>query len=85
VEEQVNEELQEEWKAETWLVTEYDSWSVVPEMATETASWTLTTWAVAEVGAWSTVTWNASTWDIAKDEAKVETGSTETETWSTND
>jgi hypothetical protein len=54
-------------------------------MATETASWTLTTWAVAEVGAWSTVTWNASTWDIAKDEAKVETGSTETETWSTND
>jgi hypothetical protein len=56
-------------------------------MATETASWTLTTWAVAEVGAWSTVTWSTTTttWDIAKDEAKVETGSTGTETWSTND
>ncbi len=67
VEQQVNEELQEEWKAETGLVVEYDSWSVVPDMATVTASWTLTTW------------------DIAKDEAKVETESTETETWSTND
>ena len=86
VEEQVDEELQEEWKAQTWLVTEYDSWSVVPEMATETASWTLATGTVAEVGAWSTVESKTgdtvtTTWDIAKDEAKVETEST---TWSTN-
>ena len=86
IDQQVNEELQEEWKAETWLVVEYDSGSVVPDMATVTESWTLTTGSVAEAGAWSTVESKTgdtvtTTWDIAKDEAKVETEST---TWSAN-
>ena len=55
IENQVNEELAEEWKAETGLVVEYDSWSVVPEMATITESGSLTTWAVAEVETWTTI------------------------------
>ena len=90
IDQQVNEELQEEWKAETWLVVEYDSGSVVPDMATVTESGTLATWAVAEVESWNvaesqtggTVT---TTWDIAKDEAEADTQSAETETGSTSD
>ena len=89
VEQQVNEELQEEWKAETWLVVEYDSWSVVPDMATLTESGTLTTWAVAEIESWSVV--ETQTWattaltgeDISK-EVSAETG-TVVETGSVND
>jgi hypothetical protein len=88
IDQQVNEELQEEWKAETWLVVEYDSGSVVPDMATLTESGTLATWAVAET--WSTVEaqtgdTETTTWDIAKETAEIETWSTaETETWSTS-
>ena len=82
VEQQVNEELQEEGKAETGLVVEYDSWSVVPDMATVTESGTLATWAVVEVGTGSVVEAQtgdtvSTTWDIAKETAEVET-------WSTN-
>ena len=87
----INEELQEEWKAETGLVVEYDSWSVVPDMATVTESGTLATWAVAEVETWSIVEAQTgdtitTTWVIAKETAVIETWSTsETETWSTSD
>ena len=42
------------------LVVEYDSWSVVPDMATLTESGTLTTWAVAEIESWSVV--ETQTW-----------------------
>ena len=88
IDQQVNEELQEEWKAETWLVVEYDSGSVVPDMATLTESGTLATWAVAET--WSTVEaqtgdTETTTWDIAKETAEIETWAiAETETWSTS-
>ena len=82
VEQQVNEELKEEGKAETGLVVEYDSWSVVPDMATVTESGTLATWAVAEVETGSVAEAQtgdtvSTTWDIAKQTAKVET-------WDTN-
>ena len=89
IDQQVNEELQEEWKAETWLVVEYDSGSVVPDMATVTESGTLATWAVAEIESWSVV--ETQTWattaltgeDISK-EVSAETG-TVVETGSVND
>ena len=70
---------------------EYDSWSVVPDMATVTESWILATWAVAEVETGSVV--EAETWDTASltdddisKEVSAETWATaETETWSTTD
>ena len=89
IEQQVNEELQEEWKAETGLVVEYDSGSVVPDMATVTESGTLSTWTVAEIITGSVVeteTWATTTLtgeDISK-EVSAETG-TVVETWSTSD
>jgi hypothetical protein len=91
IDQQVNEELQEEWKAETWLVVEYDSGSVVPDMATLTESGTLATWSVAEVGTGSAVEAQSGdtvplTGDDISKEVSAETWSTaETETWSTSD
>ena len=92
VEEQVNEELQEEWKAETGFVAEVETWSVETWAIAET--WTTadtTTWAVAETETGSVV--EAQTWDtvsltgddISK-EVSAETWTVaETETWSTSD
>ena len=91
IEQQVNEELQEEWKAETGLVVEYDSWSVVPDMTVVTESGTLATWSVAEVGTGSVVEAQSGntvllTGDDISKEVSAETWSTaETETWSTSD
>ena len=89
IEHQVNEELQEEWKAETWLVVEYDSGSVVPDMAVVTESGTLATWSVAEVGTGSVVEAQSGdtvplTGDDISKEVSAETWST-AETESTND
>ena len=88
IDQQVNEELQEEWKAETWLVVEYDSGSVVPDMATLTESGTLATWAVAKVESWNVAesqTWATTlTGEDASKEVSAETGAV-AETWSTSD
>ena len=68
--ETVEEQVNEELQSETWNDTE------------------VATWTSTEVETWSTIEAQtgdmATTTDIAKDEAEVETGST-VETWSTND
>ena len=86
IDQQVNEELQAEWKAETWLVVEYDSGSVVPDMATVTESGTLATWAVAKVESWNVA--ESQTWatTLTGEDASKEVSATGAlaETWSTS-